>query len=145
MRNSGKKEIARAGERYGLDTRKNPTKVLLIKRKNEPFAGAWALPGGFVELDEALEDAVARKLLEETGLDNIALKQLHAFGKLGRDPRGWSVAVAYVGLIDDRDFTPVTPVAADDADDAEDVGWFDVEELPSLAFDHNTIIGYAIQ
>lgn len=122
-----------------LDTHENPPKVLLIKRKNEPFEGSWALPGGFVDSDEPLKVAAARELQEETGLDNIALTQLHAFGAPGRDPRGWSVAVAYVGQMDDRDFTPVA------ADDAEVVAWFDVDALPKLAFDHNTIVRYAIQ
>ena len=122
-----------------LNTGHQLPKVLLIKRRNDPFVGQWALPGGFVEADEPLGDAAARELQEETGLHGIALTQLRAFGAPGRDPRGWSVAVAYPGILND---TYTTPKAGDDAIDAQ---WFTVEDLPPISFDHNDILRYAMQ
>ncbi len=112
-------------------------KVVLIKRKNDPFSGCWALPGGFVDQDESLEAAVTRELCEETGLSGILLNQFHAFGDPGRDPRGHSVTVAYWGLLYD-------PVPLHAADDAAEAVWFDVNALPSMAFDHETIINTAL-
>lgn len=110
--------------------------VLLIKRGNEPFKGKWALPGGFVDKDEVLEIAAARELEEETGLSGILLTQMHAFGDPGRDPRGHTVSVAYVGYL------PIDAVAkaGDDADEAE---WFKLNDLPELAFDHKLIVEMA--
>jgi 8-oxo-dGTP diphosphatase len=122
-----------------LNTGHSLPKVLLIKRRNDPFVGQWALPGGFVEADEPLKDAAARELQEETGLQGITLTQLRAFGAPGRDPRGWSVAVAYLGILNDAD---TSPEAGDDAVDAQ---WFNVDDLPALAFDHNDIVRYAMQ
>ena len=74
-------------------------KVLLIQRANEPFKGLWALPGGFIEIDEELDDAVARELAEETGLTGIELEQIHTFGTVGRDPRGRQISVVYMGIL----------------------------------------------
>jgi 8-oxo-dGTP diphosphatase len=103
--------------------------VLLIKRANEPFRGKWALPGGFVDKDEPLEDAAVRELKEETGLSNILLTQMHTFGNPGRDPRGHTVSVVFVGYL---------PLAAEAkaGDDAAEVDWFSLDKLPELAFDH---------
>ena len=74
-------------------------KLLLINRKNEPFKGQWAIPGGFIGIDEELDDAVARELFEETGLTGVKLEQMHTFGKPGRDPRGRQITVVYMGVI----------------------------------------------
>jgi 8-oxo-dGTP diphosphatase len=109
-------------------------KLLLVKRKKEPYKGKWALPGGFVGIDEELEDAVARELAEETGLSNVALEQMHTFGKCGRDPRGRQITVAFTGVAEKG----LDGIRA--GDDAAEVSWFDIEELPEdMAFDHNEI------
>ena len=113
--------------------------LLLVHRKNDPFAGHWAIPGGFLELDEELEDAAARELEEETGLAGIPLEQIHTFGALGRDPRGRLITVVYMGIIEDGQ-PPVTG-----GDDAADARWFDIEHLPeNLAFDHDVVSAFAI-
>lgn len=116
------------------------TKLLLIKRKSEPFKGQWALPGGFVNMDEELEDAVARELEEETGLSGVTLEQMHTFGTLGRDPRGRQITIVYMGV---KTEGQKEIKAGDDAAEAE---WFDIEELPAdLAFDHDRVIKIAIE
>lgn len=116
--------------------RERPT-VLLIRRGNPPFEGRWALPGGFVDIDEDLEPAARRELEEETGLAAGPLSQVGAFGRPGRDPRGRVVSVAFTGA-----------PAADDprpqpASDAAEARWFPLDELPELAFDHAEIIAAA--
>jgi 8-oxo-dGTP diphosphatase len=108
--------------------------VLLIQRDKEPFAGQWALPGGFVEEGESLEEAARRELREETGLTGIVLEQLGAFGQPGRDPRGWTVSVVFYALVRRADHH------ARAADDARKVDWFPVRGLPPLAFDHDKIL-----
>jgi 8-oxo-dGTP diphosphatase len=110
--------------------------VALIRRRNDPYAGCWALPGGFVDIDESLEAAVARELREETGLDCDTLRQFHAFGNPGRDPRGRNICVAYVGVLPEE-----VPLQA--ADDAAEAAWFPVDALPPLAFDHDKIVAMA--
>jgi len=110
--------------------------VLFINRGNEPYKGKWALPGGFVDKDESLESAAARELKEETGLSGILLTQMHTFGNPGRDPRGHTVSVVYVGYL------PVGAVAQA-GDDAADAEWFKVNELPDLAFDHTLVVEMA--
>ena len=115
-------------------------RVLLIQRNLEPFAGRWALPGGFVQENERLEDAAARELFEETGLKGIYLEQLYTFGDPGRDPRGWTISVAYFAIVG-ADLTQKVHAG----DDAGDAAWFDVYHLPPLAFDHERIVLYAIQ
>ncbi|MFW5805784.1 MAG: NUDIX domain-containing protein [Bacteroidales bacterium] len=107
--------------------------VLLINRKNPPFQGKWALPGGFVDMDEDLIDAVERELQEETGLELSGFKQLKAFGEPGRDPRGRNISVVFIKQID----MPVDPKAGDDAEKAR---WFYINDLPDLAFDHDEVI-----
>jgi 8-oxo-dGTP diphosphatase len=104
--------------------------VLLIKRKHYPFEGLWALPGGFVDMDETVEEAVARELEEETGLRDVVLEQMHVFSAPGRDPRGRTVSVTFWGM---REFANSLVNGGDDAADAQ---WFQMDKLPSLAFDH---------
>lgn len=108
-------------------------KILLIQRKNDPFKGQWALPGGFLEEDETMEEGAKRELEEETGLKIEKLQQVAAFGTPGRDPRGRTISIAFVGLIDAEPKIKAS-------DDALDVKWFDLNDLPNLAFDHSEII-----
>ena len=113
-------------------------KVLLIQRGLEPFKGKWALPGGFVRVDEALANAARRELKEETGISNVYLEQLYTFGELKRDPRERIVSVAYYALVKLGDHR----VKA--ATDASDAAWFAVSDAPKLAFDHQRILKMAL-
>ncbi len=116
------------------------TKVLLINRGNEPFKGMWALPGGFVGMDEELEDAVVRELAEETGLRGVRLEQMRTFGTVGRDPRGRMITIVFMGIATEGQDT----IRA--GDDAAQAQWFDIEELPKeMAFDHNEVVRFAIE
>jgi len=117
---------------FGLDDQ--DLKVLLIQRDLDPFAGKWALPGGFVHEEETLEDAARRELREETGLNRVFLEQLYTFGDPRRDPRERVVTVAYYALVNIRDHR----VRA--STDARNAAWFAVTDLPSLAFDHDLIL-----
>lgn len=110
-------------------------KILMIERGREPYKNYWALPGGFVDMDEELEDAAYRELKEETNVDNISLNQFKTYGTLGRDPRGRTISIIYYAITEnDR----ITAKAGDDAAKAE---WFDIKSLPKLiAFDHRDII-----
>ena len=140
-------------------TRNAPASILLIRRLRDPFRDTWALPGGFVDENEALDTAAYRELVEETGLDlattvpsstststssssssssspspsPVSLHQVGAFGDPGRDPRGWTVSIAYVALVDDA-----RPVEGQD--DAAEAKWWPLTSLPPLAFDHAAII-----
>ncbi len=116
-------------------------KVLLIKRKLEPFRGQWAFPGGFVRMDESLEDAAYRELQEETGVprEAVYLEQLYTFGEPERDPRMRVITVAYFALVGADKLDP--PRGGDDAADAQ---WFSAYNPPPLAFDHREILAYAI-
>lgn len=118
---------------YGYDGGKQ-LKLLLIQRGSDPYKGSWALPGGFVDMDEDLETAALRELEEETGVKDLYLEQLYTFGTPGRDPRGRVISVAYFSLVNLQDHPAV---AASDATKAE---WFPLNELPVLAFDHSDII-----
>jgi 8-oxo-dGTP diphosphatase len=118
-------------------TREERPRVLLIRRKGEPFAGIWAIPGGFLEMDETLEAGAARELEEETGVKVERPEQLHTFGDPGRDPRGRTVSVAYLARVD------AGAVQARAADDAAEVGWHDLASPPPLAFDHDKILACA--
>jgi 8-oxo-dGTP diphosphatase len=113
--------------------------LLLVNRKREPFKGKWCIPGGFVNLDEELETAAARELAEETGLADVKLKQLHAFGGVGRDPRGRVITITFMGIAaKGRDRIKA-------GDDAAKARWFDIRKLPKdLAFDHNAVVKLAI-
>ncbi len=113
-------------------------KILLIERGNPPFEGQWALPGGFVDENEALKTAALRELKEETQLEGIELSQLHTFGNPGRDPRGHCISIVYMGWLTDEK----QQVAA--GDDAKEVRWFPINDLPQLVFDHKEIIALAI-
>jgi 8-oxo-dGTP diphosphatase len=112
----------------------NALKVLLIQRGAEPFVGSWALPGGFVHMEEALEDAAKRELAEETGLKEVYLEQLVTMGRPDRDPRGRVVSVVYFALVSLADHAPIADT------DATDARWFALDELPALAFDHAEIL-----
>lgn len=113
--------------------------VLLIKRGNEPFKGQWAVPGGFIGIDEELEDAVVRELFEETNLTGVKLHQLHTFGKCGRDPRGRQITIVFAGILKE------SAAKIKGGDDAAEARWFDIGNLPeNLAFDHKEVLRYAI-
>ena len=116
-----------------VDKSGSAPKILLIERRNNPFAGCWALPGGFVDENEDIDDAALRELREETSLVDVALHQFGAFGKPGRDPRGHTITIAYWGIAGN-------PQQACAADDAKTLKWFEISNLPSLAFDHLEII-----
>ena len=117
---------------FGLD--ETDLKVLLIQRKLHPFQHAWALPGGFVHLDETIDEAARRELEEEAGVTDVYLEQLYTFGTLDRDPRERVVTVAYYALakLSDHRIRAAT--------DAMGVGWFGLDDLPKLAFDHAGIV-----
>ncbi len=120
---------------FGLDD--ELLKVLLIQRDREPFAGRWALPGGFVDPRETLEQAALRELAEETGVSKVYLEQLHSFGAPDRDPRDRVITVAYYALVRRLDHAPKA------ASDARSVGWFPASQCPPLAFDHREIVAMA--
>jgi 8-oxo-dGTP diphosphatase len=115
-------------------TRGRSPRILLIQRKHPPFAGAWALPGGFVNENEPIEAAARRELREETGLAVGELHLLGVYGDPGRDPRGWTVTAAYWTRVDE---SAAHAVAADDAAAAS---WYPLDALPPLAFDHARIL-----
>lgn len=112
--------------------------VLLIQRKHYPFAGMWALPGGFVEMEETVEQAVVRELEEETSLKIEGLKQLHTFSELGRDPRGRTISVTFYGTV------AVENSTVKGGDDAIAANWFSLDDLPALAFDHIEAVNMAL-
>ncbi len=117
---------------------KNDLQVLLIRRKNPPFEKMWALPGGFVDMDETLEEAVVRELKEETGIELNDMKQLKAYSAINRDPRHRTVSVVFTGFLKEHQ-----PVKA--GDDAANAKWFSIKNLPPLAFDHFEIINDAVK
>jgi 8-oxo-dGTP diphosphatase len=122
-----------------LRDREGVLEVLLIQRRNDPFAGLWALPGGFIEEYELPEDAARREFAEETGVSfSGPLALVGVFSKRGRDPRGWTVACAYVAELDGDE-----PLAPDD--DAADARWFPVVSLPPVAFDHHELVAAALE
>jgi len=112
-------------------------KLLLIERGGEPFRGMWALPGGFLDIDEDLEACAKRELEEETGVSGVYLEQLYTFGKPDRDPRERVISIAYYALV------PSDRLRVRAASDASDAKWFALDEMPELAFDHNQIIKQA--
>jgi 8-oxo-dGTP diphosphatase len=121
---------------FGLD--EGALNVLLIQRDQDPYQGAWALPGGFVKMDEDLETAARRELEEETAVRDLYLEQLYTFGEPERDPRERVITVAYFAIVNLFDH----PVKA--ATDARNAGWFDTDDLPPLAFDHAGILSVAL-
>jgi len=122
-----------------LTLRKRHLEVLLVKRKRWPYEGLWAIPGGFVDPEESLEDAARRELEEETHVRDVYLEQLYTFGDPHRDPRMRVITVVYYALIRADELHVVA------GDDAADAAWFPIEALPSLAFDHADILGYTMQ
>ena len=116
--------------------RENEPKVLLIQRGNEPFKGCWAFPGGFMNMDETTEQCAVRELEEETGLKVTEIKQIGAYSKVDRDPRGRTITVAYLAIIDKAE-------AVKGLDDAAKAQWFPISDLPKLAFDHEEIMADA--
>jgi len=117
-------------------THNGKLQTLLIRRKNPPFKGLWALPGGFLEKGEKIIRAAGRELFEEAGVGNIYMEQLYTFGDPGRDPRGRVITVAYFVLVP-------APLRASAGSDAREVKWWPVRNMPKLAFDHKKIISYA--
>jgi len=114
-------------------------KVLLVKRRQPPYRGAWALPGGIVGSDESVDDAALRELQEETNIGTIYLEQLYTFGEPTRDPRGRVITVAYYALVNWQQFQLKAHQRVTEAD------WFPVKRLPPLAFDHRRIVDYALE
>ena len=119
-------------------TKEAEPKVLLIERGDEPFKGCWAFPGGFMNMDETTEQCAIRELEEETGLTVSEVHQIGAYSKVDRDPRGRTVTVAYLAIVD-------APMAVKGQDDAAKAQWFPLSALPELAFDHDEIIRDAIK
>jgi len=122
---------------FGLDD--DELKVMLIQRGLPPFEGKWALPGGFVHVDESVDQAARRELEEETGLRNVFLEQLYTFGAVNRDPRERVISVAYYALVKMSDHRVLA------ATDARAAAWFGVHDVPSLAFDHADVLELAIE
>lgn len=119
--------------------RSNLTEVLLIRRMNPPFENTWAIPGGFVDMDETLEQAAARELEEETGITGVLLRQFHAFSEPLRDPRHRTISIAFHGFLED--YQGVAKAGSD----AKEVKWFKTNNLPPLAFDHDQILKKALE
>ncbi len=115
-------------------TLKDLAQILLIERKNQPFKNQWALPGGFVDIDEEIDDAAYRELTEETSISDIKLDQFRTFGKPGRDPRGRTISIIYFGTLTNE------KQKIEAGDDAKNLKWFSIDDLPELAFDHDQII-----
>ena len=118
-------------------TREAEPKVLLIQRGDEPFKGGWAFPGGFMNMDETTEQCAIRELEEETSLRVSDVHQIGAYSKVDRDPRGRTITVAYLAIVDE-------PIAVNGQDDAAKAQWFPLSALPELAFDHDEIIQDAV-
>ena len=118
-------------------TRESIPKVLLIERGDNPYKGCWAFPGGFMEMDETTEQCAIRELEEETGLKIEDVKQIGAYSKVDRDPRGRTITIAYLAVIN-------APMEVKGLDDAAKAQWFPIDELPELAFDHDEIMRDAI-
>lgn len=119
-------------------TREENPQVLLIQRGNDPFKGCWAFPGGFMNMDETTDDCAIRELEEETGLKVDEVFQVGAYSAVERDPRGRTITVAYVAMVDKA-------VKVKGQDDAAKARWFPIDALPDLAFDHEQIMNDAIE
>lgn len=118
-------------------TKEEEPKVLLIQRGNEPYKGCWAFPGGFMNMEETAEECAVRELKEETGLTVKQIQQIGAYSKVDRDPRGRTISIAYLAIVD-------APTAVSGMDDTAKAAWFPLSSLPNLAFDHQDIMTDAI-
>lgn len=118
-------------------TKEEEPKVLLIQRGNKPYKGCWAFPGGFMNMEETAEECAVRELKEETGLTVNQIQQIGAYSKVDRDPRGRTISIAYLAIVD-------APTAVTGMDDAAKAAWFPLSSLPDLAFDHQDIMADAI-
>ena len=118
-------------------TSETKARVLLIERGDEPYKGHWAIPGGFLNMDETTEQCAIRELEEETGLRIDKVQQIGAYSKVDRDPRGRTISVAYLAIVD-------SPKEVKGQDDAAKAEWFPINDLPQLAFDHYDIMKDAI-
>jgi 8-oxo-dGTP diphosphatase len=123
-----------------FSVRADHLQVLLIRRGEEPNLGMWALPGGFVHLDESLDEAAERELKEETGIQDAYLEQLYTYGDPKRDPRGRVVTIAYFALV-----AADKPICTEGGTDTTQACWFSISDLPRLAFDHSEILAYALR
>lgn len=123
---------------FKINNLEEKLEILLIERKNEPFAKHWALPGGFIDLNESAEECALRELYEETNIEGINLEQLITASKPGRDPRGHTVSVVFWAIVD---FLPNYK----EGDDASKANFFPINNLPPLAFDHKEIIDFALK
>lgn len=123
---------------FAYDKNNNDIKILLIQRKNEPYKDFWAFPGGFVDLDESVENCVVRELEEETGLKDVKFEQFFTASEKGRDPRGHTISVFFIALI------PINQ-SIKQGDDAKNVEWISIKNLPKMAFDHNIIYNLALK
>ena len=112
--------------------------VLLIRRDNPPFEGCWAIPGGFIEMEETLLESALRELEEETGLKGVTLKQFNTYGDPGRDPRHRTITIAFIGVCEDLP-------AVIGMDDAREAAWHPVDSIPTLGFDHALILNDALK
>jgi len=112
--------------------------ILLIQRKHPPFKGMWALPGGFVDMDETLSHAAKRELEEETGISGVKLEQFYVFDAIDRDPRCRTISVVFMGLLNSEPRIKA-------GDDASEAKWFNILELPNLSFDHAEIVKRAFE
>ncbi|HEX3010235.1 MAG TPA: NUDIX domain-containing protein [Bacteroidales bacterium] len=121
---------------FGFDS--GELKVLLIERGIDPFKGRWALPGGFLQMDENTDECARRELSEETGIDNLFIEQLYTFSDVDRDPRGRVVTVSYYALVKLSDYKLTA------GDDAKNAQWFPISKVPTLAFDHDRILRVAL-
>ncbi len=114
-------------------------KVLLIERGFDPYKGKWAFPGGFLNMDEDAETGAKRELFEETGLQNIKIEQLYTFSEVNRDPRGRVISIVYFAIVPLKKHNSIA------GDDAKKVKWFNIKDLPDLAFDHQEIFDMALK
>ncbi len=119
---------------------KGKLKILLVKRKNNPYQGHWALTGGALYNDEDLEDGLNREIYEKTGLEHIEVKLANVFGKKNRSPVMRMVAVTYIGIIDASKVEIAKSTLK-----TSNAEWFSIDEVPHLAYDHNEIIADAIK
>ena len=119
-------------------TKETVPQVLLIQRGIDPFKGCWAFPGGFMNMDETTEQCAIRELEEETGMKVTALQQIGAYSKVDRDPRGRTITIAYLAVVDE-------PIAVTGQDDAAKAQWWSIDSLPPLAFDHEEIMQDAMK